>query len=226
MFKRRKLFRLMVILIVVLALVAIAAFTPVIPWLTGRLVPVAEAPQPTTTPAELPTVPPPTVPPAEVEPSPPDNIMVFSEEKLQGALDRLSDMVNQSDAAKVEYIRVKLEQDRMLVSAEGEAMGHKARTEDLEVSFEGKTVFVSGNVSAFGFSPTLTAEVEINCESGKPSVEVKRFKLGALPLVILGLSKDKISGIINDAIEAVGIEVPVDLESIRIEDGKLIVVYK
>jgi len=80
-FKQRKLFRLMVILIVVLALVVIAVFTPVIPWLTGTLVPVAEAPQPTTTPAESPTV-----PPAEVEPSPPENTIIFSEEELHIAL--------------------------------------------------------------------------------------------------------------------------------------------
>ena len=221
MFKQRKLFWLMVILIVVLALVAIAAFTPVIPWLTGRLVPVAEAPQPTTPPAESPTV-----PPAEVEPAPLENTIIFSEEELQSALDRLSDMVNQSDAAEVEYIRVKLEQDRMLLSAEGEVRDYKLKTEDLEVRFEEKTVFVSGEVSALGFSLPLTAEAEINCESGKPSVEVSEFNLGGLPLAALGLSEDKISELINDAIEAAEIEVPVDLEGIRIEDGKLIVVYK
>jgi len=211
----------MVILIVVLALVAIAAFTPVIPWLTGTRVPVAEAPQPTTTPAESPTV-----PPAEVEPLPLENAIIFSEEELQSALDRLSDMVSQSDAAKVEYIRVKLEQDRMLLSAEGEARDYKLKTEDLEVRFEEKTVFVSGEVSALGISLPLTAEAEINCESGKLSVEVSEFNLSGLPLAALGLSEDKISELINDAIEAAEIEVPVDLEGIRIEDGKLIVVYK
>jgi len=216
----------MVILIVVLALVAIAAFTPVIPWLTGTRVPVAEAPQPATTPAESSTVPPPTVPPAEVEPLPLENAIIFSEEELRSALDRLSDMVSQSDAAKVEYIRVKLEQDRMLLSAEGEARDYKLKTEDLEVRFEEKTVFVSGEVSALGLSLPLTAEAEINCESGKPSVEVSEFNLGGLPLAALGLSEDKISELINDAIEAAEIEAPVDLEGIRIEDGKLIVVYK
>ncbi|GAH01386.1 unnamed protein product, partial [marine sediment metagenome] len=153
------------------------------------------------------------------------------EEELQSALDRLSDMVNQSDAAEVEYIRVELRQDRMLVSAEGKAMGIPAETEDLKVWFEGRTVFAEGKVTALGFSPTLTAEAEVSCETDEPSVEVKEFKLGALPLSVLGLSEDKISGLINDAIEAAGIEVsvdrvPVELESIRIEDGKLIVVYK
>ena len=226
MFKQRKVLRLMVILIVVLALVAIAVFTLVIPWLTGTQVPVAEAPQPVTTPAESPTVPPPTVPPAEVEPLPLENAIIFSEEELQSALDRLSDMVNQSDAAEVEYLRVKLEQDRMLLSAEGEARDYKLKTEDLEVRFEEKTVFVSGEVSALGLSLPLTAEAEINCESGKPSVEVSEFNLSGLPLAALGLSEDKISELINDAIEAADIEVPVDLEGIRIEDGKLIVVYK
>ena len=218
-FKRRKLFRLTIILIVILALVVIAIFTPVIPWLTGTLFPIAETPQPTT---------PPTVvePPPPIEISPPENTIIFSEEELQSILDRLSDMVNQSGAARVEYMRVKLVKDKMLLSAKGEAEGYHAETEDLEIWFEGKTVFASGEVSAFGLSPTLTAEAEINCESGKPSVEVSEFKLGGLPLHVLGLPKDKISGLINGAIEATGIEAPVDLDSIRIEDGKLIVVYK
>ena len=120
MFKQRNLLRLMVILVVVLALGAIAVFTPVIPWLTGRLLPVVETPQPTVTPAESPTA-----PPIEVEPSPPmevpppENTIIFSEEELQGALSKLIDMANQSEAAKIEYIRVKLEQDKMLLSAEG-----------------------------------------------------------------------------------------------------------
>ncbi len=219
MFKRRNLFRLTVILIVILAVVVIATFTPVIPWLTAQL-PIAETPQPTVPPTELPTVPPP------MEISPPENTIILSEEELQVKVNELIDMANQSGKARVEYIRVKLEQDRMLLSAEGEAMGHKARTEALEIRFEGKAVFVSGNVSALGLSLMLTAEAEINCEAGKPSVEVSEFKLGALPLAALGLSKDKISELINDAIEAAEIEVPVDLESIRIEDEKLIVVYK
>jgi len=211
-FKRRKLFRLTVILIVILALVVIAIFTPVIPWLKGTPLPVTETPQPTT--------------PPPIEISPPENTIIFSEEELQAKLDGLSDMINQSGKAKVEYIRVNLEQDKMLLSAEGEAMGHKVKTEGLEVRFEGKTVFVSGEVSAFGFTPMLTAEAEINCEEGKPSVEVERFNLDSLPLVALGLSKEKISELINDAIESSGLKLPVDVESIRIEDGKLIVVYK
>jgi len=167
--------------------------------------------------------------PAESLAAPPPVVKTFSQEELQTKLDKLIDMINRSDTVKVEYIRVKLEQDKILLSAEGEARGHKVKTKDLEVWSEGRTVFASGKVSTFGFSPTLTAEAEINCESGKPSVEVKEFKVGALPspiLAMLGLSEDKISGLINDAIEAAGIEVPADLESIRIEDGKLIVVYK
>ncbi len=235
MFRQRKLFRLTVILIVILALVAIATLTPVIPWLTGALFPVVETPQPVTPPAESPVTPPaesPAAPPTAVEPSPPveisppENAIIFSEEKLQSALDRLSVMVNQSDVARVEYIRVKLEQDKMLLSAKGEAIGNQVETDDLEVRFEGRTVFAEGEVSALGLSLPFTAEAEINYEAGRPSVEVSKFNLGGLPLAFLGLSEDKISELINDAIEAAEIEVPVDLESIRIEDGKLIIVYK
>ncbi len=222
MFKQRNLFRLTVILIVVLVLVVIATFTPVIPWLKGTPLPIVETPQPAVPPTVVEPLPP-------VEISPLENTIIFSEEELQSKLDGLSDMVNQSGTARVEYIRVKLVKDRMLLSAEGEARGHKVKTEELEVWFKGRTVFAEGKVSALGFSLTLTVEAEINCESGKPSVEVKEFNLEELPSTLLaafGLSEDKISGLINDAIEAAGIEVPVDLESIRIEDGKLIVVYE
>ena len=227
MSKQRNLVLLMVILIVVLVLVVTATFTPALPWLKVALLPVVETPQPAVPPAQSPTVPPIEIelsPPVEI--SPPENTIILSEEKLQSKLDELISTANQSGTANIEYIRVKLEQDRMLVSTRGEARGYHVETEDLEVRFEEKTVFVSGKVSAFGLRPTVNIEAEINYESGKPSVEVKRFKLGALPLTILGLSKDKISGLINDAIEAAGIEVPVDLESISIEDGKLIMVYK
>ena len=228
MSKQRNLVLLMVILIVVLVLVVTATFTPALPWLKGTLLPIVETPQPAVPPAQSPqpTAPPqPTEPPQPVEISPPENTIILSEEKLQSKLDELISTANQSGTANIEYIRVKLEQDRMLVSTRGEARGYHVETEDLEVRFEEKTVFVSGKVSAFGLSPTVNIEAEINCESGKPSVEVKKFSPG-LPLMVLGLSKDKISGLINDAIEAAGIEVPVDLESISIEDGKLIMVYK
>ena len=153
--------------------------------------------------------------------------MVFTEKELQDKVDEYIAAANQSGEAKIEYIRVKLEQDKMLVSAKGEALGYQAATEDLEVRFEGRTVFASGEVSAFQFTPTLTAEVEIKTESGKPSVEVKRFSLGnPLLLRMLGLSTAKIATIINDAIESRELQLPVDLESIRIEDSKLIVAYK
>ncbi len=211
------------ILIAVLGLVLIAIFTPAIPWLTGVLSPTEEPPQPSVTPTELPQS---TEPPQPVEISLQENALTLSEKELQDKVDKLIDMANQSGEAKIEYIRVKLEQDKMLISAEGEVRGYKGKTEDLVVRFEGRTVFASGKVSAFGLSPTLTATVEIDTEAGKPSVEVKSFKLGVWAISRFGLSKDKISEIINDAIESGGLKLPVDLESIRIEDGKIIVVYK
>jgi len=222
-------FRLIVILIAVLGLALAAIFTPVIPWLSGVFGLGEETPQPVVTPIEPPKPAEPSQPtelPQPVEIPPQENTFIFSEKELQDRVDELVDKANQSGAAKIEYMRVKLEQDRMLVSAKGEALGYQGETENLTVRFEERTVFVSGQVSAFGFTPMLTAEVEINTEEGKPSVEVKRFKLGALPLTMLGLTEAKISGIINNAIESRGLKLPVDLESIRIEEGKLIVVYK
>ena len=54
----------------------------------------------------------------------------------------------------------------MLVSAEIEAGGYKAKTENMEIRFEEKTMFASGKVSAFGFKPTLTLEMEVETEAG------------------------------------------------------------
>lgn len=228
-FERRNMFRLIVVLIVVLGLVLIATLTPVIPWLSGVFGLAEETPQPVVTPIE-PTQPAeptqPTELPQPAEIPPPENTLIFSEKELQDKVDGLVDKANQSGKAKIEYIRVKLEQDKMLVSAKGEALGYQGETENLTVRFEERTASISGKVSTFGLSLTLTAEVEIHTEEGKPSVEVKRFELGALPLTMLGLTEAKISGIINDAIESRELKLPVDLESIRIEDGKLIVVYR
>ncbi|MFC2017493.1 hypothetical protein ACFLUD_03675 [Chloroflexota bacterium] len=237
MFKQRNLFRLTVILAVVLALVVIAVFTPVVPWLKGALSPIVETPQPTITPVEPPSAPPAVVeppppvvePPPPVESSEPENTIILSEEELQDIVDALTATANRSDTVNIEYVRVRLDQDKMLVSAEGEAMGRHVETKDMEVRFVGRTMFVSGNVSALGFTPTLIAEVEISSEEGKPSVDVKRFKLGGVLLLLkmmgVGLSADKISGLINDTIEASGLKLPFDVESIRIEDGKLIITH-
>lgn len=169
MSKQGSLALLMLILVVVLMLVVTATFTPALPWLKVALLPVVETPPPAASPAQLPqpTPPPqPTEPPQPVEASPPENTIILSEEKLQGKLDALIGTANQSGAANIEYIRVKLEQDRMLLSAKGEAKGYHVETEDLEVRFEEKTVFVSGEVSAFGISPTVNMEAEINSEAG------------------------------------------------------------
>jgi len=233
--------RLTVVLVAVLGLALIAVFTPVIPLLGGVLGLTEETQQPAVTPTEPSQLTEPSQPaePSQLmEPSPPaelpqqeevspgENALVFSEKELQDKMDELIDRANQSGEAEIEYIRVKLEEDRMLVSTKGEALGLSGETENLTVRFEGRTMFASGKVNAFGFNPTLTAEVEIYTEEGKPGVEVKSFKLGALPLKLLGLTEAKISEIINSAIESRGVELPAGLESIRIEDGELIVVYE
>ena len=106
------------------------------------------------------------------------------------------------------------------------ALGYEAEAQEMEITFEGTTMFATGKVLAFGFSPTLNAEVVISTDEGKPNVEVKRFQLGSVPLSLVGLSRAKIAAIVNDAIQSRGLELPVDIENIRIEDARLIVTYK
>ena len=143
----------------------------------------------------------------------------------------LIEKANQTGSANLTYIRVRLEQDSMLVSAKGEALGFQAETaEDMEVRFEGRTVFASGKVNIYGFAPMLVTEIELNCQTGKPAVDVKTFELGnVLPLLkMMGIpiSKEKIAGMINSTLESSGLIFICNLESIRIEDGKLILTYK
>jgi len=224
-------YRLVAIILIIigLGLVSIAIFTPFIPWPAGSPGSVEETPQPPIIPAEAPEPPESSQPTEPLQPKealPQENVIIFSEKELQDMVDELVDRVNQSGKAEIESIRVRLEQDRMLVSIKGEAFDNRVETEDMEIRFEDRTMFASGKASAFGLTTTLTAEVDINSEAGKLSVEVKTFKLGALPLSMLGLSGDKISATINDLIESRELTLPFDLESIRIEDGKLIIQYE
>lgn len=114
----------------------------------------------------------------------------------------------------------------MLVSAKGKAMGIDAQTTDMEISFDGKTVSVEGQVLAMGFSPTLTAVAEIKCEGGKPGLELKSFHTSAaLALKLIGITPDDIFQKLNDAIVSRGLTVLCDVESISIRDAKLTLVF-
>jgi len=224
--------RLIIILAVVLAVALIAVFTPLIPWL-GDTEP---EPQPTPTPTTMPTptstpTPKPTSKPTSTptpQPTtapPPDNTRIFTEEELQKIVDEYVEKANQSSSVNIEYINVKLEPDKMLISVKGEALGYQGETVDnIEVRFEGRTVYAEGTVKALGFTPVLKARAELKCEGGKPAVEVQSFALGGLPLKMLGITKEKISGMINDVLESRGITFICEIESIRIEDNKLILV--
>ncbi|MCD6452811.1 MAG: hypothetical protein J7K77_00730 [Dehalococcoidales bacterium] len=204
--------KLIIILPVALGLVLAAIFTPASPWFQGEPPPPSDVTQP--------------IPPPPAEPSPPENTLIFSEEELQNRVNDLVRQANQSSQVAIDYLQVKLDEDRMLVSAKGDILGHHLETENLEVYFEARTVSASGKISALGGHPTLIANVEINTEQGKPQVTVKRFRLGGLPLKLLGISRDDIATTINQAIESRGLMLPVDLEDIRIEARQLIVQYK
>lgn len=213
MFRGRKDTLFIVILAGIVGLVLVVFLTPVYSWLTGDN---KESPPPAATqPSQLPQP----SPPATKETS-------LTQEELQQMFDGFIAKANASGKAKIEYLRVKMEQDRMLVSARGEAMGYQGETENMEVRFKGRTLFASGVVKAFGLAPQLVAEVDITTVGGKPKVEVKNFQLGGLPLTMLNLGPERITAIINGAIESRGWKLPFDIESLRIEGSKLIIVPK
>ena len=236
-FKRRNILILTLVLVIVVGSVLVAIFTPVITTLTKALNPPEGISQPTVPSQPPESTTPPAQPPQPVEPpqsteplppaeiTPPEGVLSFSEKELQDRVAGLVEMANQSGEVNMEYVSARLKDDKMLISVEGEARGYQVKADDMEVRFEGKTMFATGLVTALGISLTLTTEVEIDIDGGEPSVEMKSFRLGS-PLVLrmLNLSNDKIEAIINDAIKSRELNLPMDLESVRIENGKLIVV--
>lgn len=207
----------------IIGLLLIFFLTPVYSWVTGGNKEPASPPATTQTPVD-------NQPPQITEPPPlpPTTIQysTFTEEELQKALNSFIETANQSDKVNIEYTQIKLEQDKILISAKGEAMGYSGETENLEVRFEGRTVHAEGIVKAFGLSPKMTLILDITTTDKKPVVSVTTFKLGGLPMTMLNLGPERISGIINSQIESRGWKLPADLESISIQDGKLVIDYK
>ncbi|MFC1909822.1 hypothetical protein ACFLXC_00830 [Chloroflexota bacterium] len=154
------------------------------------------------------------------------NILTLSEKQIQDKLESLVGAANRSADFNLKAMDISLEQDRMLISTSGTAMGIQAEMENLEVKFEGKKVYATGPVKAFGISPTLVLEANVETVNGTTVVEVTRFRLGALPLTLLDLSEDKITEIINNNIKSRNIKLSKELESLAIEDGKLVIYYQ
>ncbi len=153
-------------------------------------------------------------------------VRTFTEKELQDTVNALLPTINQSGQAKVDFLQVKLDQDRMLVSAKGQALGQQAETTDMEVRFDVKKISATGQVTAFGFTPTLNAVAEIKCDAGKPGLDFSTFNLGnPLMLKMIGLSTAKISEMINDAIVSKGLTILCKVESISVENSKLTLVF-
>ncbi len=218
--------RLLTAIFVVLGLVLVLSATPAMPWLREKLFP-EESATPTISPVAMitPEVSPPSTPQATATPVI-SKVLSFSEAELQAKVDELANILNSSTSAKVEYLQVKLEPDRMLVSAKGQAKGLEAQTEDLELRFQGRTVFVAGTLTASGFSVTPRAEIEIITEAGKPSIAVKKLT-GILPLkFLLGIDESKVTGLVNGLIQSRNVTLPFDIESISIENARLVIIKK
>ena len=221
-----------VVLVVIVAVAAIAIYSPLISWPFGagnneKPPGTATLPAPGPGPVIAPLPPvaePEVIPPIESEM---ENKIVLTGEELQSKLGGLVERLNQSSDMKLEDLSVKLYSDRMLVSTAGLVFGMQMDIEDLDVTFDGKTILATGPVNAAGFTPTLTAKVDINTVDGKPSIEVTEFKLGAAgPLLsMLGITKEKITQMVNSNIDSRGIKLSYDVERISIEGGKLIIEY-
>jgi hypothetical protein len=222
MFNHSGLFQLGLIAMAAMAVAVIAFF--VLTSSNSSVAPPQSTPTPLPSPTEIQVTPTPTEPlqptPTPVEEKP----MVFTEEELQSKLNQIVELANESGSAQISYIRVKLHQDRMLISGQGEAYGIEAKAEDIEARFEDKTVFASGEGEFSGRKMKVYGDAEIECEQGKPMVEVKKVKVGifSAPQAV----RDQLTGAINNAIHAADLELPMEFESIRIEEGKLTLVGK
>jgi hypothetical protein len=226
MFVGRKEALFIIALVGLVALLMIVFLTPVYSWLLGSQEQ-ALTPSPVTTEAPVSTSSP--LPSSSVSPSEPslklvltltDSTLSFSEQELQNMSKQLMAMVNNNGKANVSNMNIKLEPDKILISASGQAMGISAEAENLAVSFTGRTVTVEGDVKAYNLKPKLTLIADINTVSGKPVVEVKRFRLGGLPMTMLNLSPERVASIINSNIESRGLKLPSDLESISIKTSE------
>ncbi|MBI2830657.1 MAG: hypothetical protein HYX79_00170 [Chloroflexi bacterium] len=225
--------KIVITIIVVIGGLALAAtIGPLKSWLPSLSTPPQQTPQATLT---QPPPPPPsptlTQPPSTI-PTPTTAIKkitrTFTEKELQDAVNALIPTINKSGQAKIDYMQVKLEQDRMLVSAKGQALGITAEMKDAKLRFNGKTISAEAEIVAMGIPTVMTGVAEIQCVDGKPRIELTSFTTTnamALRFALGGSPKDKIAQMVNDAIVSRGLTILCRVESISIENAKLTLVY-
>jgi len=226
---RAKVIRL-IIIVIIIAVVAMTVYYRSIP---DSNVDRPSNPEAIVTPSELPEKQavedkPKAEPNESAETETENKTVIISEKELQEKLGVFVEKANQSGKAGVDYMEVKLEQDRMIISAGGTYQGLQAQVDDMEVHFEGMTIFATGNLKNGHLRFPLTTEIRINTDDDILTADVVKFELGGGASVLfkmLGLSKTKISEMVNGVISKVP-ELTSGLKSISIEDGKLIVEYK
>ncbi len=157
-------------------------------------------------------------PPAVTEENAEETRLTFTEQEIASMIDEITSKTNLP--VEVDYVQIHLYQDRMLVSGQGEALGIKAKTEGIEVWFEDNRVFASGEVDISGGKVKMKVEAQIDFDQGKPCVEIQKIQAGILPIPYV--LKNRLTTLINSAIEDIGLRFPVEINSIYIKDGKLI----
>ena len=135
---------------------------------------------------------------------------------------------NSSGQANIEYLNMKLGQDRMLVSIKGRVLDYSVETENMEVRFVGRMAYATGKLKASVIQVQLVLEVDITTIGGKTGITIKKLNMGIMtPLLSAsGFTQEKIQSLIDSTIESSGWKLAFDLQSIRIQDGKMIIEYR
>lgn len=122
---------------------------------------------------------------------------------------------------EVEEVSLRFVENKALISAKGKAWGIKFDAKDVEAHFEGTEAVLSGKVKSSILSGDVYSKILVIIENEKLKVDVRVLKVG---LPVPKPLKTKIENYLNEALESLDIELPVDeLESIRIENGELVV---
>lgn len=176
-------------------------------------------------------VPPPSVPqPEQSEVIPEqqagDNTIIYTEAQLQNMFMQFAGQFAGSDKVSVDEITVKLDGDRMLVSGRGKALGLTASTEDMVVTVNGRTVTAEGVAKISKYTPAVKIIFDITTQEGKPVIEIKYLKVPPIIKLLVSISEEKIASMVNGTIESRGWTLPFDIESVRIEDSKMILTTK
>ncbi len=143
----------------------------------------------------------------------------FSEDEVNSLL--ISLLSEENIPAEVESVSLHFIEDEALISAKGKAWGINFDARDVEVHFEGTEAILTGKVKTSILSGNVYSKISVMIENEKLKIDIEVLKVG---LPVPKPLKTKIENYLNEALESLDTELPVDgLESIRIENGELII---